>query len=134
MLEYTFMNPQDFDALLSAGTGFYTQNQMVNSGINNQMTQQALQNVKAMQTPIVVGNMPAAPTSPLFDRLDQELKAAKAQFYVLVNNEQKGPLSLEQLKGLAIVDVIDENTQVWRQGTPQWESLKTCLANLDVKL
>ena len=124
------MNPQEFDALVSAGTGFYTQNQMVSSGINNQMTQQALQNVQTMQTPVALGTVPAAPTMPTFNRLAQEQEAAKAQFHVLLNGEQKGPLTLEQLKGLAIADVINENTQVWRIGTPEWTDLKTCLASI----
>jgi len=124
------MNPQEFDALVSAGTGFYTQNQMVNSGVNNQMTQQALHNVQAMQTPVAVGTVPAAPTMPSFDRLAKDQEAAKAQFYVLLNNVQKGPLTLEQLKGLAIADVITPESMVWRQGTPEWTDLKTCLASI----
>ncbi|MBR1878652.1 MAG: DUF4339 domain-containing protein [Paludibacteraceae bacterium] len=132
------MNPQDFDALVSAGTGFFTQNQMVNSGAVTQMSQQAIQNVQAMQTPPPFGNVPQAVSSPVFDRIDQERRAAageaateQLQFFVLINGAQKGPISLEQLKGLAIVDVIDENTQVWRQGTPEWTDLKNCLANLN---
>lgn len=124
------MNPQEFDALVSAGSGFYTQNQMVQSGVNSQMTQQALQNIQAMQTPVAVGNVPQAASSPVFDRLEQERKVAEAQFFVLLNGAQKGPLTLEQLKGLAIADVIDENSQVWKQGTPEWTDLKTCLANV----
>lgn len=124
------MDPKEFDALVSTGTGFYTQNQMVGSGINNQMTAQALQNVQAMQTPVAMGNVPAAPVSPAFEQIAQDRKAATANFFVLINGAQKGPLTLEQLKGLAIADVIDENSQVWQQGSPQWTDLKTCLANL----
>ena len=124
------MNPQDFDALISTSTGYYTMNQMVSSGVNNQMTAQALQNVQTMQTPVAMGNVPAAPVSPAFEQIAQDRKAATANFFVLINGVQKGPLSLEQLKGLAIADVIDENSQVWQQGTPAWTDLKTCLANL----
>lgn len=118
------MDPKEFDALIGTGTGFYTQNQMVNSGINNQMAQQALQNVQAMQTQVPLGNVPAAPTIPTFDRLDQERQAAQPQFYVLINNEQKGPLNIEQLKGLAIADVINADTPIWQVGTPEWATLK----------
>lgn len=124
------MNPQDFDALLSTGTGFYTQNQMVNSGINNQMTQQALNNVQAMQTPVPMGSIPGLPDSPDFNKMNQQMLPL---FYVLINNEQKGPFTLDQLKGLAIADVINEDTQVWQQGTPEWMALKACLANLKVQ-
>ena len=124
------MNPQDFDALLSTSTGFYTQNQMVNSGINNQMAAQALQNVQAMQTQVPMGNVPNIPVSPAFEQMAQDRKAAEAVFFVLINGEQKGPLNLEQLKGLAIADVINENTQVWQQGTTDWTDLKSCLARI----
>lgn len=118
------MDPKEFDALVSSGTGFYTQNQMVSSGINNQMTQQSLNNVQAMQTQVPLGNVPAAPTMPTFDRLAKEQQAAQPQFYVLINNEQKGPLNLEQLKGLAIADVINADSPVWQVGTPEWATLK----------
>jgi hypothetical protein len=118
------MDPKEFDALVGNGKGFYTQDQMVNSGINNQMTQQALQNVQAMQTQVPLGNAPAAPTMPTFDRLAKEQQAAQPQFFVLINNEQKGPLNIEQLKGLAIADVIDADTPIWQVGTPEWATLK----------
>jgi len=121
------MDPKEFDALVNAGTGFYTQNQMVSSGINNQMAQQALQNVQAMQTQVPMGNVPGLPNSPDFNKMTQQLTP---MFFALINNEQKGPFSLEQLKGLAIADVINEATQIWQQGTPAWQDMKTCLANL----
>ncbi len=124
------MDPKVFDALVSTGTGYYTQNQMVNSGINNQMTAQALQNVQAMQTQVPMGNVPAQAVSPAFEQIAQDRKAAEAQFFVLINGEQKGPLTLEQLKGLAIADVINEDSQIWQVGTPEWASLKAALANL----
>lgn len=121
------MNPQEFDALLSSSTGFYTQNQMVASGVNNQMVQQSLQNVQTMQTQVPIGNVPEQPSNPLFEQIYQK---STDQFYVLINNEQKGPFSLEQLKGLAIADIITPQSMVWSQGMPQWTELKTCLAAL----
>ena len=121
------MNPQEFDALLSAGTGFDSQNQMVNSGINNQITQQTLQNVQALQTNVPLGSVPAPPINPAMAEIAQN---AENQFFVLLNNEQKGPFTLEQIKGLAIADIITPESLVWRQGTPSWVDLKTCLASL----
>lgn len=124
------MDPKVFDALVSTSTGYYTQNQMVNSGINNQMTAQALQNVQAMQTQVPMGNVPAQAVSPAFEQIAQDRKAAEAQFFVLINGEQKGPLTLEQLKGLAIADVINEDSQIWQVGTPEWATLKAALAHI----
>lgn len=130
------MNANDFDALMAQG--FYTAEKSVASGANRQMAQQAVQNIQGFQSmPTAKGYVPDHTVLPVFERqavLEQEAAARKAreqaQFFVLINGAQKGPVSLEQLKGLAIVDVIDENTQVWRQGTPEWTDLKTCLANL----
>ena len=124
------MNPQDFDALVSAGTGFYTQNQMVGSGVSPQISKQTLNSVQTMQTQVPLGNVPAPPSSPVFERLAQERETLEAQFYVLINGEQKGPLTLEQLKGLAIADVITPESMVWRLGTPEWADLKTSLASI----
>ena len=125
------MNATDFDALM--GQGFNTMEKSVASGANQQMAQQAIQNIQAFQTmPTAKGFIPDHTVLPVFQRQAEAeaAKAANTQFFVLLNNEQKGPLTLEQLKGLAIADVIDENTQVWRQGTPQWTDLKTCLSSL----
>ena len=107
------MNANEFDALM--GQGFNTMEKSVASGANNMMAQQSIQNVQAFQAmPTAKGYVPDHAVLPIF----------KKHFYVLINNVQKGPLTYEQLKGLAIADVIDENTQVWQEGTPDWKPLK----------
>jgi len=68
------MNPQDFDALLATGSGFYTADPMVNSGLNEQLAEQARKNVQAMQTPVPMGSVPAAPNSPDFQQIAQDYK------------------------------------------------------------
>lgn len=131
------MKANEFDALMAQG--FYTAEKSVASGANQQMTQQAVQNVQAFQAmPTAKGYVPDHTVLPIFERqaqMEQEAAARKqqeqAQFFVLLNGAQKGPLTLEQLKGLAIADVIDESTQVWRTNTPEWTDLKTCLATLN---
>lgn len=108
------MNANEFDALM--GQGFNTMEKSVASGANNMMGQQAINNVQAFQSmPTAKGYVPDHTVLPIF----------KKQFYVLLNNVQKGPLTYEQLKGLAIADIIDENTQVWQEGLPEWKTLKT---------
>jgi len=110
----------------------------VASGANQQMGRQAVQNIQGFQAmPTAKGYIPDHSVLPIFQRQAQaqeqlaaQAQQAAVQFFVNIAGVQKGPITLEQLKGLAIVDVIDENTAVWRVGTPEWTDLKTCLANL----
>jgi len=123
------MSPNAFDALM--GQGFNTLNKAAAADPSRQMTQQAIDNIHSLQNmPTAKGYIPDHSVLPVFQK-QAEFEAKKnALFFVLLNGEQKGPLTLEQLKGLAITDVIDENSQVWKQGTPEWTDLKTCLANV----
>lgn len=128
------MNPMDFDALMIHSQGFNTLDNLANSDVTQTMSQQTLQNVRTMQTPMPQGHIPQHVVLPVFqkqaEQQQQQPAAPALQFFVIINGQQKGPVSLEQLKGLAICDVIDENSQVWLQGTPNWTDLKTCLAQL----
>jgi len=97
------------------GQGFNTMEKSVASGANQMMAQQAVQNIQAFQAmPTAKGYVPDHTVLPIFQK----------KFYVLINNEQKGPLTYEQLKGLIIADVINEDTQIWQEGTPEWKPLK----------
>ena len=129
------MDPRQFDALILNYQGFNTLDSLVNSGNVQNMTQSTLQNIQTMQTPMPQGHLPQhvvlptlqnqAPAAPVAGMTQQG-----HQFYAIVNGAQKGPFSMEQLKGLAIADVINEDSMVWMQGMPEWVSLKICLANL----
>ncbi len=125
------MEAMDFDALVYKNQGFNTLDNLANSAATTQMSQQALQNIQTMQTPMQQGYLPQHVVLPIFQQKAEEQKVAKLQFFVVVNGQQKGPISLEQLKGLAVCDVIDENSAVWMQGMPNWTDLKTCLSQLN---
>ena len=123
----------DFDALMVQRQGFNTLDTLANSAVTQTMSQQTLQSVQTMQTPMPQGHIPQHVVLPIFQKQAEQQQAATApalQLFVIINGQQRGPVSLEQLKGLAICDVIDENSQVWLQGTPNWTDLKTCLAQL----
>ena len=99
------------------------------------MTQTTLQSIQAMQTPMPQGHLPQHVVLPTLQNQAPATPVAgmnqpNHQFYAIVNGAQKGPFSMEQLKGLAIADVINEDSLVWMQGMPEWVSLKICLANL----
>ena len=102
------MEAMDFDALVYKNQGFNTLDNFANSAVTQQMSQQTLQNI-------------------------QQHKSATPLFFVALNGQQKGPLTLEQLKGLAVCDIIDENSPVWMQGMADWTDLKTCLSQLKLK-
>lgn len=126
------MTAMDFDALVMNPQGFNTLNNFANSSASQQLTQQTLQNIQTMQTPMPQGHLPEHVTLPIFQK--QQERYAKmpedANIFVALNGLQKGPFTLEQLKGLAIADVINADSPVWMPGMSEWVDLKTCLANL----
>lgn len=126
------MDAMDFDALIINSQGFNTLDNLANSAAIQQMSQQTLQSIQTMQTPIPQGHLPQSVVLPVFQKQAEQAKVATPQFFVVVNGQQKGPISLEQLKGLAICDVINEASPVWMQGTPNWTDLKTCLSQLKI--
>ena len=44
-----------------------------------------------------------------------------AQWYYLVNNQQQGPISSEQLKELSANGTVTPQTYVWREGLDDWK-------------
>ncbi len=44
-----------------------------------------------------------------------------SQWYYLVNNEQQGPVSSDELKELAANGTITPDTHVWREGLDDWQ-------------
>jgi hypothetical protein len=129
------MNPLDFDALILNNQGFNTLDTLAQSNNVQSMTQTTLQSIQAMQTPVPQGHIPQHVVLPIFQKQEAATPAAgmsqnQPQFFAIVNGSQKGPFTLEQLKGLAIADVINSESLVWMQGLPEWVDLKTCLSNL----
>lgn len=125
------MDPRQFDSLILQNQGFNTLNNVMQSNAAQDMSQQTLQSIQTMQTPVPQGHMPQHAVLPMFqNQSTQQQSTTLHQFFAVVNGAQKGPFTLEQLKGLAIADVINEGTMVWMQGMPEWVSLRVCLANL----
>ena len=129
------MNAIDFDALILDNQGFNTLDSLANSNNLQNMTQATLQSIQTMQTTMPQGHLPQHVVLPALQQHEaSSLKAgmnqAQHQFFAIVNGLQKGPFTLEQLKGLAIADVINQESLVWMPGMPEWIDLKTCLSNL----
>lgn len=128
------MDPMAFDALILNKQGFNTLDSVAQSDSINAMTRQSLQNIQTMQTPMPQGHIPQHVVLPVFQKQEQSRQTPPPvepqQFFVIINDVQKGPFSLEQVKGLAIADVIDESSPVWTPGMPAWTDLKTCLGQL----
>ena len=127
------MDAMDFDALILNNQGFNTLDNLAHSNAMQDMAQQTLQNIQTMQTPMPQGHIPQHVVLPVFQKqqLNNGEKQTEKQFFVIINDAQKGPFTLEQLKGLAIADVIDVDTEVWMPGMPAWTDLKTCLSQLN---
>lgn len=126
------MDALDFDALILNNQGFNTLDNLAHSNVAQDMAQQTLQNIKTMQTPMPNGHVPQHVVLPIFQKQteNKDCKQTDQQFFAIVNGAQKGPFTLEQVKGLAIADVINVDTQVWMPGMSDWTDLKTCLAQL----
>jgi hypothetical protein len=129
------MNGMDFDALILNNQGFNTLDGLANSNNVQNMTQTTLQSIQTMQTPMPQGHLPQHVVLPAFQKQAPAAPVAgmpqnNHQFFTVVNGVQKGPFTLEQLKGLAIADVINQSSMVWMPGMPEWVDLQTCLANL----
>ena len=45
------------------------------------------------------------------------------QFYVLVNNEQQGPFSVDQIKGYLAMGHFQHSHLAWHEGLPEWKPL-----------
>ena len=122
----------DFDALLLNNQGFNTMDNLANSNMVEGMSRQTLQSIQAMQTPMPQGHIPQHVVLPVLQKQEAGKPGhpEQQQFFVAINGTQKGPFTLEQVKGLAIADVIDIDTPVWMPGMSEWTDLKTCLANL----
>ena len=122
----------DFDALILNNQGFNTLDHVARSNAAQEMAEQTLKNIRTMQTPMPQGHLPQHVVLPVFQQKEAGNEPARQelQFFVNINGSQKGPFTLEQVKGLAIADVIDMDTLVWMPGLPNWVDLKTCLTNL----
>lgn len=47
------------------------------------------------------------------------------QFFALINGQQQGPLSMEQISSFVSQNMINGETMVWKQGMPSWAQAKT---------
>ena len=116
------MNNMDFDALMISSQGFNTIDKLADSGVNEKMTQHTLQNIQAMQITTQQGYMPKSPILPIFEKKQEQ------NFFIMLNNEQQGPFSLNQIRDLYNAGKINENTMAWIAGMQKWADLKTCLS------
>lgn len=116
------LDPMDFDALQYSQQGFNTLDNLAASQSVEQMTEKSLQSIKTMQTPTVNGFIPKHVTLPIF-----EPKTTEAQFFIHVQNEQKGPFTSSEIEGLLSAGQINYQTMAWATGMTSWGTIQTCL-------
>ncbi len=90
--------------------GMAMMSQMMNQGMGMNKQQQQQQY-----------NQPAPPPPP-----------PTVQFFAVVNGQQKGPFSMDQLSQMATQKAITPDTLVWKQGMSNWSAAKSVpeLANI----
>ena len=115
------LNPMDFDALQYTKQNFNTLgNQAFSKAVQN-MTQQSLESIRTMQTPVHQGFIPEHVTPAIFQQ-----KENPVQFFIVVENERKGPFTRSEIEGLLSMGQIDYTTLAWVNGMDNWSSLQTC--------
>lgn len=115
------LNPMDFDALQYTKQNFNTlENQAFSKAVQN-MTQQSLESIRTMQTPVHQGFIPEHVTPAIFQQ-----KENPVQFFIVVENERKGPFTRSEIEGLLSMGQIDYTTLAWVNGMDNWSSLQTC--------
>lgn len=115
------LNPMDFDALQYTKQNFNTlENQAFSKAVQN-MTQQSLESIRTMQTPVHQGFIPGHVTPAIFQQ-----KENPVQFFIVVENERKGPFTRSEIEGLLSMGQIDYTTLAWVNGMDNWSSLQTC--------
>ena len=115
------LNPMDFDALQYTKQNFNTlENQAFSKAVQN-MTQQSLESIRTMQTPVHQGFIPEQVTPAIFQQ-----KENPVQFFIVVENERKGPFTRSEIEGLLSMGQIDYTTLAWVNGMDNWSSLQTC--------
>lgn len=116
------LNPMDFDALQYTKQNFNTlENQAFSKAVQN-MTQQSLDSIRTMQTPVPQGFIPEHVTPAIFQQKENPI-----QFFVVIDNERRGPFTRSEIEGLLSTGQIDYTTLAWVNGMNNWSSLQACL-------
>lgn len=116
------LNPMDFDALQYTKQNFNTlEDQAFSKAVQN-MTQQSLDSIRTMQTPTLQGFVPEHVTPAIFQQ-----KENPVQFFVVIDNERKGPFTRSEIEGLLSTGQINYTTLAWVNGMADWSSLQACL-------
>ena len=116
------LNPMDFDALQYTKQNFNTLDDQAFSKAVQNMTQQSLDSIRTMQTPTLQGFVPEHVTPAIFQQ-----KENPVQFFVVIDNERKGPFTRSEIEGLLSTGQINYTTLAWVNGMADWSSLQACL-------
>ena len=65
----------------------------------------------------------ATPPAPVFSPPPQESVAGSDTYLLLINGQQSGPYTINQMKSMWQTGSINAGTAYWQAGMPQWQSL-----------
>lgn len=122
------LDPMDFDALQYGNQGFNTLDKLATSQSVQNLSQQSLEAIKTMQTPTVEGFVPDHVIPAPF-----QAKQDKVQFFLVINNEQKGPFTQIEVEELLSKRKINHQTMAWATGMKEWGTLQDCLQFVNAK-
>lgn len=112
---------------------FNTLDQIAKSNLSIDITQQTLHNIQIVQVPTVTGFLPQPVVLPVMENVynrqaqKQEQRPPQipqaAQYYLAINNEQKGPFTLAQIKDFLSAGLIKDHVLCWAPGFNDWTSI-----------
>jgi hypothetical protein len=95
-------------------TGLLTLNELKQMAQNGQLTRESLIWEEDTSQWTIAGNI--AELTPFF----QSKPSSGANYFIVVNSQPSGPLSLEDLKNMVKNRKLTRNDLVWKDGMPQW--------------
>lgn len=112
---------------------FNTLDQIAKSNLALDLTQQTLQNIQTVQVPTVTGFLPRPVVLPVMENVYKRQAQIQeqhppqipqtAQYYLAINNEQKGPFTSAQVKEFVSVGLIDDQVLCWAPGFDNWTAI-----------
>lgn len=75
---------------------------------------------------------PTTPPSPAYSPPVQQSVAGSDTYLLLINGQQSGPYTINQMKAMWQNGTINAGTAYWQAGMPQWQSLSNIRHFLDM--
>jgi hypothetical protein len=113
---------------------FTSLNEIANSNIAQDLSEQTVQSIRNVQVPTVEGFTPTPVILPIVESvmqrenemrgsLRQSQPPALAHYYLAINNEPKGPFTQSQVVEFLVNGLITQETLCWQPNMTEWVAI-----------